>query len=528
MSLDTEHFSAEELVNILSLSYNAIAIHKTEQLTIEFATDAMIQIWGKDKSVIGKSLEEALPELKGQPFIGMLQNVLRTGVTVEGTDTPADLMIDGKLQTFYFDFSYRAITNNTGETYCILHTATDVTERYKSRMARIASEMREKELNEELAAINEELIATNEELMTKNEDLISAFAELQKSENNLHLALESAKMGTWQSGFSDGLLHITDRTRVLHGIPKDKLITLEESFNMIVLEDRDRIRKAIESSIQTGEPFEEDYRINPMDGSSQKWLRANGKAYYDKDGKAVLVSGTIYDITEHKLDDIRKNDFIAMVSHELKTPLTSMKAYIQMLGVNAKKEGDGMLTPILTKADVQVNKMTTLINSFLNVSRLDAGKIHLDKTECRLDEIIRNTVQEIKVINHSHNIESLPCSPLNVFADCEKISQVITNLISNAVKYSPMGKRIEIDCRQQNNMALVSVKDEGIGISSVDIKNLFTRFYRAAGKHNDTVSGFGIGLYLSAEIIHGHGGEIWAESEVGKGSVFYFTLPLQG
>jgi two-component system sensor histidine kinase VicK len=178
-------FSSEELLKVLSLSHNATAIHTSMALTVQMANDAMLAIWGKDKSVIGLSLEEALPELKGQPFIGMMQNVLQTGISHQDVDTPANLVVNGRFQTFYFDFEYRAIKNEQGETYCILHTATDVTQEYLNRQALLTAQKtgealaREQALNEELATTIEELSATNEELKATQHKLLQLNTELE-------------------------------------------------------------------------------------------------------------------------------------------------------------------------------------------------------------------------------------------------------------------------------------------------------------------------------------------------------------
>jgi len=125
--------SNQELLNVLSLTDEAVAIHVSEKAVIRFANDAMLKIWGKGKSVIGKSLEDALPELKGQPFIDLFKKVWNEGLTIKGTNTAAQLEIGGITKTFYFDYEYRAIKNEKGETYCILHIARDITERMLSR-----------------------------------------------------------------------------------------------------------------------------------------------------------------------------------------------------------------------------------------------------------------------------------------------------------------------------------------------------------------------------------------------------------
>jgi two-component system sensor histidine kinase VicK len=170
--------------------------------------------------------------------------------------------------------------------------------------------------------------------------------------------------------------------------------------------------------------------------------------------------------------------------------------------------------------------MTNMINSFLNVSRLEAGKIHLEKSTFNIEELVKTVVEEISVNTSSHNVHFKSCKQLIVHADYEKIGQVITNLVSNAAKYSGTGKTIEIACEHIDDLVQISVKDEGVGIRPQDIERLFERYYRVENNNAPMVSGFGIGLYLSAEIVHRHNGRIWVESEAGKGSTFYFTIPL--
>ena len=175
----SEYFlNNEQLLEVLLLTKTATAIHITEDAIIQMANDAMLNIWDKDKSVIGKSLADALPELKGQPFIDLFKKVWNEGITISGTDTPAILNVNGILQTFYFDFEYRAIKDHSDKTYAILHTATDITERYLSKQ-------REQNLADELRSINEELSASNEELRSSNEELLQSRESL--AELNMEL-----------------------------------------------------------------------------------------------------------------------------------------------------------------------------------------------------------------------------------------------------------------------------------------------------------------------------------------------------
>ncbi|HEY4197814.1 MAG TPA: PAS domain S-box protein, partial [Mucilaginibacter sp.] len=246
----------------------------------------------------------------------------------------------------------------------------------------------------------------------------------------------------------------------------------------------------------------------------------------DTQGNIIGLSKIARDITERKMDETRKNDFIGMVSHELKTPLTSLSAIIQVTNDKLKKSDDRFLSNAMEKANRQVRRMTGMINGFLNISRLEAGKMLIEKQLFELGQLLHDILDEIKMTVSTHTFSLNECAHITVNADRDKISSVISNLISNAIKYSPKGKLIDIHCHVQDGLVVVSVKDEGMGIKPQDIGQIFDRYYRVETSHTRHISGFGIGLYLSAEIIKRHDGKIWAESESGKGSAFSFSLPL--
>jgi PAS domain S-box-containing protein len=246
----------------------------------------------------------------------------------------------------------------------------------------------------------------------------------------------------------------------------------------------------------------------------------------DARGNIIGLSKIARDITEKKQEEQRKNDFIGMVSHELKTPLTSLSAIIQMGTSKLRNSEDEFLSGAMENANRQVKKMTSMINGFLNISRLESGQLLIEKEPFRLDGLLRETLEETKLTVSSHIFSLNECNDITVNADRDKIGSVISNLISNAVKYSPRGKLIDIRCQTEGKMVVVSVKDEGIGIKASEIDRVFDRYYRVENRDLRHISGFGIGLYLSAEIIKRHDGKIWAESGSGKGSTFYFTLPL--
>ncbi|MET3113556.1 signal transduction histidine kinase [Pedobacter sp. CG_S7] len=316
------------------------------------------------------------------------------------------------------------------------------------------------------------------------------------------------------------------RFNEIFGFYRDKKLTYELLIKQLIGKQDPVASGVIEASLNRDGRFDLDYSLKRFDNEKTRWVTLTGTLTYDKNDKPDYITGLIYDITEQKLDNIRKNDFIAMVSHELKTPLTSIHGYVQLLVNKAKKTEDTFTINALHKASTQIKKMTSLINGFLNLSSFESGKIQLNKAVFEIGDLIDEIVEEIKLTNICHTIEVYPCPVLTVYADRDKIGQVINNLLSNAIKYTPGNKAIEIHCNEINGMMQLSVEDEGLGIKPQDQEQLFNRYFRIENDQMLNTSGFGLGLYLSAEIVKRHTGEIWVKSDWGKGSRFYFNLPL--
>lgn len=320
------------------------------------------------------------------------------------------------------------------------------------------------------------------------------------------------------------------RCRELFGISHNETVTYEKDFVPgLHPDDKERILAIIGNVLiksVTGGAYDVEYRTVGAQDQQLRWVRAKGQAYFDQDDNPIRFIGSVLDITEQKQDEQRKNDFIGMVSHELKTPLTSLNGIIQIATRKLKGTEDAFLAGAMEKATLQVKRMTNMINGFLNLSRLESAKLLIDKLEFDLPELIEDIVQEIRLTISSHAIEFQYSDSVVVNADHDKINSVLTNLIGNAIKYSPKGKAVEVECKVTGNNVQVSIKDDGMGLLPQDKDKVFDRYFRVESNHTQHISGFGIGLYLSAEIIHRHNGKIWVESESGKGSTFYFSLPL--
>lgn len=236
----------------------------------------------------------------------------------------------------------------------------------------------------------------------------------------------------------------------------------------------------------------------------------------------ALDNAKLYE--EIKVLNAKKDEFIGLASHELKTPVTSISGYLQIIEQAFKKENRD--NAFVTKARAQLNKLTALVADLLDVSKIQTGKLPLSNTSFDLHHLLQE-VTEVMQLNHSQYEVVLDCKPgkIMMVADHQRIEQVLINLISNAIKYSPKANRVIVRATASKDKVKVSVQDFGIGIEQEQHDRIFSRFYRVENLASH-MSGLGIGLYISQEIIKRHGGELTVQSTVGKGSTFLFEIPL--
>lgn len=219
----------------------------------------------------------------------------------------------------------------------------------------------------------------------------------------------------------------------------------------------------------------------------------------------------------------KKDEFIGLASHELKTPLASISGYLQIL---KRLITDSQHEKFLAKASHQVLRLTTLVNDLLDVSKIEAGKLRFTIESFDLKQVVKDAIDLIKHDAPKYEIRfETEVESCFIEGDSQRIEQVVINLLSNAIKYAPAADRVDINLHCHPDKVIVSIKDFGLGIPADKKKNIFTRFYRI-DEAAPNISGLGIGLYLAHEIITRHEGEIWVDSEPGKGSTFFFSLPL--
>ncbi|MFC4163943.1 ATP-binding protein [Epilithonimonas zeae] len=725
----------DALFEILKQSNDATAIYTGEEINIQFANDAMLEIWGKDESVRGKRFEDALPEMEGQPFTQLLKNVWRTGEVYEAHNTAATLEINGKMITSFFDFTYKPIKNKEGEVYCILHTATNVTERQKAwelvqdreDQLRVASEglnSLNEELrssNEDLATINKEYVATNKQLDNANRQIY--FLNDQLKQENFHLLLDkkvqendisdlslknkslsginndlqnlndtivklNEKLTTSEMSFRDLIMQAPVAMMLVKGddyivtminvtmlelIGKDVSIVGKPLFeelpelkgqraaNMLVdtyekglrhsdeanpvtlnrngqleqgyfnfsytpyvengvvtgvidmalevttqivanqkLENTIREKIKLEESLRNSEqrlrailetmaegvgvtdatgqmvyanpmaqqilglkeseikkrtyydalwqnlridgtplPPEEhpmaimmttkkpvfDYEIAVQPPDRDKfYLSINAAPMFDSAGNLIGGIGTFMDVTARRLASQGKDDFISIASHELKTPVTALKASLQLLQRATTSLSADTRARLLEQSVKSLDKLTKLIDGLLDTSRMDHGQLKLNKQSFIISELFEDCCSNFAQ-NTDQKITFEGDVDQEVIADHQQIGQVMVNFINNAIKYAPESDiLIKAEVLHKKEVKF-SVRDQGPGIPEDKIGHLFERYYRT-NYQGQKFSGLGLGLYICADIIKNHGGKIGVESEVGKGTTFWFILPL--
>ncbi len=261
----------------------------------------------------------------------------------------------------------------------------------------------------------------------------------------------------------------------------------------------------------------------------------------DEFGQPTKVIGSILNISERfsneemnrkaQIEQMRqKDEFISIASHEIKTPITIIKSYSQIIKKETRKEiyHNSALSIYAERIQKQSDKLLKLVENLLDISRISIGKMTVYPEVFDLVKLLDQTIEELDVGTFSHRIETVGDSPLLVYADKFRIGQVLTNLISNAIKYSPGADRVIISYFKnlQNNTATVSIKDFGKGIAKADQVKLFQKFHRIVDLNKNKISGTGLGLNIAMEIMKEHGSIINLSSEPGKGSVFSFDLPL--
>ena len=403
-----------------------------------------------------------------------------TGEPFYGYELKVSLYHENGLLDFFVNFVCQPIKDSKGLTTDIMVVATDITEQVEARK------------------------------------------KVDESNQRLELALTAGELGSYDVDLTTGVMYCTEQCKKNFGLASNALLNFPELFAAILPQYPIYVQQQIDTAIKENSVYHAIYQITWPDGSKH-WISAHGKPRYDNAGNATHMVGVTVDITESKNEEQRRDDFLSIASHELKTPLTSLKGALELLNMIKHNPMSEMHISLIDQANRGMEKITNLVNELLDVNRMREGELPLNKTTFNIAAMLYNSCSHVRMGGYQLIVGG--DESLAVHADENRVEQIVVNFVNNAVKYAPRSACIYMTIEKKDGFAKISVRDEGPGIPKEKQAYLFDRYFRA--DHSvQTASGLGLGLYISAQIIHRHGGQIGVHSEEGKGSTFWFTLPL--
>lgn len=360
-----------------------------------------------------------------------------------------------------------------------------------------------------------------------------ALTSLTQSEERLRLATDVSEVGIWEMNLLTGFVarnSIHDRIFGYSDLRPEWVIRDYEQ--RLHAEDKDIVMDLFTKAIHGCESFAQTFRILRED-ETFRWVSATGKVECGHDGRAIRIIGTIRDVTEKKSSEDRlhealfyRDEFLSIASHELKTPLTSLKLQSQMFKRHLERnDGEAFsqerIKRFMSEADKQVSRLTRLVDDMLDISRIRTGRLSISPEKVEISLVVKDVVDRMRP--HFPSLEIGACDGGEVHCDRLRIEQVITNILNNALRYGK-GRPVRVDLRQKGDFFSISVTDQGMGIPDHFKDKIFSRFQRAVPASE--VSGLGLGLYISKQIVEAHQGKISVDSELDKGSCFTVQIPI--
>lgn len=384
------------------------------------------------------------------------------------------------------------------------------------------------------------------------ESLAQAEEKARRLQQQLALTVDASQIGTFHCPFPLGRIEWNDRCKAHFWLPPEAEVDLDLFYSILHPEDRERTREAITNCVEAGVPYDIEYRTVSPTGRF-RWIHATGRTYFEADGTPIRFDGTTKDITESKLmaerlqellDSERaarqevervsrmKDEFLATLSHELRTPLNAIFGWTQLLKMGPQEPA--VVSEAIEVIDRNVRAQTQLIEELLDVSRIISGKIRLDIRETEVMRSVREAVDGVRPAATARQIQivfDLPTTPsgqpaeIRIQVDPQRLQQILWNLLTNAIKFTPSGGTITIRLRRVDFHVEIQVTDTGEGIDPAFLQTMFDRFRQADGSTTRKHGGLGLGLSIVRHLAELHGGAVWATS-AGPGTGATFTLQL--
>jgi PAS domain S-box-containing protein len=493
----TDHVMAEARVRadanrwraVFEQSPSFICVLRGPQHRFEYCNPAYTDLIGRRTDVIGRSVQEALPEVVAQGYITLLDTVYRTGEAHSAIAAPVTLLGVSCL----VDFVYQPLRDEANQVNGILVQGVDVTARENAKAAELEAAAR------------------------------------------LQVATDAARLGIHEFNVQSGTLKWDDRVREIWGVPPEVTVTYELFMDGVVQDDRAMTQAAVDRALDPDGDgvYEATYRVRNRAGV-ERWVRATGRVEFD-DRKPLRLIGTVQDVTKEKITeaeliaaDKRKDVFLATLAHELRNPLAPIRNAAQILAVpGIGPERLSWAQKIIAR---QSAHMASLLDDLLDVARLTQGRIELKREIVDIRSVVDSALETVRpqLELKGHRLDlHLQRRGLKVFVDPVRICQVFANLLANAIKYMEPGGLIRVTCALEGENVVISVFDTGMGISTDALKDVFGMFQQSEAALERAEGGLGIGLALVRALVELHGGEVTASSEgPGRGSTFRVALPL--
>ncbi|WP_080056023.1 PAS domain-containing protein [Spirosoma aerolatum] len=529
--------SAQALRSIIESAPFPIGIYVGPQMQIQFANSAIITIWGKGPDVVGKRYADLLPELESQGIYAQLDRVYETGIPFHARHQRVDLDVDGRLQPFYFNYSFTPLYNAEGQIYGVMNTGAEVT------------------------------------------DLIEAKQKLEDTEATLLGAIELAKLATWRLDASTRAFSCSERFMDWLGL-SDKAKVQNEDFNPLPARYRQQVIEAIEEAIQPGSSgyYENEHPIINQLTGQVRIIHAQGRVFYDADGNPAVLSGTAQDITQQRevqltlerqvqerteeLEStneeltaineelteanqllIRSNDnlqqFAYVASHDLQEPLRKIQQFSTLLKQEYAASLDDKGKDFLDRLTSASSRMSMLIKDLLTFSRISTQQVTHRRVD--LNDVLREVLENLSIaVDESKAVIQIDPLPV-IEGDALQLGQLFQNLLSNAIKFHQPGVRPVVQIRISQLLArdlplslpvlrqskayyCLDIADNGIGFDEKYKDRIFQVFQRLHSKREFV--GTGIGLAICQKVAANHGGAITATSEPNRGATFSVYLPV--
>lgn len=352
--------------------------------------------------------------------------------------------------------------------------------------------------------------------------------QLKLLEERNRIALQSAEMASWDWDIPNDITIWNAQHYLLFGLEPETEGKKSAFFlQFIYPDDKEMITAKLKDAVEVSGIYKAEFRIVRADNKEVRWMTGFGRAIEWESAKVKRMVGVMFDTTDRKKLEQQKEEFLGIASHELKTPVTSLMAYGDLLEETIKETGNNSKVELIQKMNAQISRLNMLITDLLDTTKISEGQLLLNYEAFDIVGLIQQLAGELQQLSQKHKLIVQCTTTIIVNADRKRIEQVITNLISNALKYSPDGGDVIVDCKTGKTGVKVSISDDGIGIPKDMQNKIFTRFFRVLIPQLSKQPGMGLGLYISAGIIQRHGGTIGVENNKKKGSVFYFTLPYK-